>query len=80
MMSDTFDDIRRDMIASGHPADMLAETPADERLDTDAMRARYDVLGFAAPFVIVRRKSDGVKGSLMFTHSPRFYFGWTPDA
>ena len=31
-----------------------------------------------APLVVVRRKSDGVKGSLMFQHSPRFYFGFEP--
>jgi hypothetical protein len=26
--------------------------------------------------VVVRRKKDGVKGSLEFTHSPLVYFGW----
>ena len=36
----------------------------------------FEVLGFMAPFVVVRRKLDGHKGSLMFQHSPRFYFGW----
>ncbi len=29
-----------------------------------------------APFVIVRRRADGVKGSLEFQHNPRFYFNW----
>jgi hypothetical protein len=38
------------------------------------------VLGFSAPFVVVRRRSDNVKGSLEFTHAPRLYFGWTVDA
>ena len=36
------------------------------------------MLGFAAPLVVVRRKSDRVKGSLMFQGSPRFYFGFEP--
>jgi hypothetical protein len=36
------------------------------------------VIGFAAPFVVVRRKSDGVKGTLEFTHSPRVYFDFKP--
>ena len=31
-----------------------------------------------APLIAVRRKSDGVKGSLMFQGSPRFYFGFEP--
>ena len=31
------------------------------------------------PFVVVRRKADGVKGSLMFQNSPRFYFGFQSE-
>jgi hypothetical protein len=27
-----------------------------------------------APFVVVRRRSDGQEGSLMFQHWPRYYF------
>jgi len=38
--------------------------------DTNALRQDFDVLGFAAPFVVVRRKSDGVRGSLEFQHNP----------
>jgi hypothetical protein len=34
----------------------------------------FEVLGFMAPFVVVRRKSDGVRGSLTFQHTPRLYF------
>lgn len=44
---------------------------------TDQLREEFEVLGFMAPFVIVR-KSDGVKGSLEFQHNPRFYFNWQP--
>jgi len=38
----------------------------------------FHFTGFMAPFVVVIRKSDGVKGSLLFSHSPRFYHSWTP--
>lgn len=31
-----------------------------------------------APLVVVRRKADGVKGSLEFQHNPRFYFNFQP--
>lgn len=48
--------------------------------DTDELGRDFDVLGFMAPFVVVRRKSDGTKGSLMFQHSPRFYFSFTEEA
>jgi len=44
--------------------------------DTKELTEDFTVLGFAAPFVVVRRKSDMAKGSLMFTHRPRFYWGW----
>jgi hypothetical protein len=47
--------------------------------DTAEMSAEFDVLGFMAPYVVVTRKSDGVKGSLEFSHRPRFYFNFVPD-
>ena len=39
----------------------------------------FTVVGFMAPFVVVRRKSDGIRGSLEFQHDPRFYFNWRED-
>ena len=41
--------------------------------DTQQLQTVFDVIGFAAPCVVVVRKVDGVKGSLEFTHSPRYY-------
>jgi hypothetical protein len=38
----------------------------------------FEVIGFMAPVVVVRRNSDGQKGSLMFQHNPRFYFSFEP--
>lgn len=55
------------------------EPPAGEQTwTTEQLQADFDVLGFQAPYVIVRRREDGAKGSLEFTHSPRLYFGWVP--
>lgn len=45
---------------------------------TDELAHDFEVIGFMAPLVVVRRKADGVKGSLEFQHSPRLYFGWQP--
>jgi len=42
--------------------------------DSQELRNEFEVIGFSAPWVIVKRKSDGVKGSLEFQHDPRFYF------
>jgi hypothetical protein len=47
--------------------------------DTDELRRDFDVVSFMAPFVMVRRKSDGATGSLTFQHSPRFYFSFQLD-
>lgn len=46
--------------------------------DTDQLCADFKVDGFGAPFVVVTRKSDGVRGSLEFQHMPRFYYNFQP--
>jgi hypothetical protein len=73
-MKDETEQLRREMLATGQPARDLAH--AVQRWTTDELRRDFDVLGFMAPFVAVRRKSDGVTGSMEFTHDPRFYFGF----
>lgn len=47
--------------------------------NTAELQADYDVVGFCAPYVVVRRKADDKMGSLQFDHAPRFYYGWTED-
>jgi hypothetical protein len=39
----------------------------------------FEVLGFAAPFVVVRRRADQRLGSLLFQHEPRFYIAFEED-
>lgn len=53
--------------------------PTGETWDTEALQRDFVVEGFLAPYVVVRRKSDGVKGTLEFTHNPRVYFDFRPD-
>lgn len=43
---------------------------------TTELAEEFEVIGFMAPYVVVRRKADGVKGSLEFQHHPRFYFNF----
>lgn len=73
--------LRQALVEAGHPQQALAaEQQAGERTWTiEQLAEEFDVLGFAAPFVVVSRKSDGKRGSLEFTHSPRVYFGWRED-
>jgi hypothetical protein len=47
-------------------------------MTTEQMRAEYEVLGFAMGYCIVRRKADGVKGTLDFDHAPRVYYNFQP--
>jgi hypothetical protein len=48
----------------------------DNVWDTTTLSRTFEVLGFMAPFCVVRRLSDGVKGSVQFQHEPRFYFNF----
>lgn len=47
--------------------------------DPAQLQAEFDVLGFRAPFVVVRRRSDRLLGSLLFQHHLRFYFAFQAD-
>jgi len=69
------------MIENGEPARDLAvaEAAGEQTWDTAGLQRDFDVLGFAAPFVVVTRKSDGATGSLEFRSNPRTYFGWKED-
>ncbi len=78
-MTDPTEDIRREMLAkiNAQPGSREAlESEHGQVWDTTQLQQDFTVLGFQAPFVVVRRKSDGVVGSLAFQHSPRFYFGF----
>ena len=79
-MPDPTESIRRDRLS-----EINAEPGSRESLeakygtvwDTEQLTADFEVLGFLAPYVIVRRL--GQKGSLEFTHSPRYYFNFVPN-
>jgi hypothetical protein len=75
-MTDPTESIRREMLESGQPYVDLAR--AEQRWDTAQMSELFTVHSFLAPFVFVTRKSDGAKGTLEFTHNPRFYFNFEP--
>ena len=76
--SDSTEEFREAMIKSDQPYRDLAL--AEKRWDTQELARDFEVIGFLAPFVAVRRKSDGVKGSLEFTHYPRWYFNFVEDS
>ena len=80
-MSDPTESIRRERVAeiNAEPGSREAlETEYGQIWSTDELSRDFEVLGFMAPLVVVRRKSDGRKGSLEFQHNPRFYFNFQP--
>jgi hypothetical protein len=82
IMSDPTEATRRTMTA-----EINSKQAERERLEaehgqvwnTSEMQKDFTAIGFMAPFIVVKRKSDGVKGSLMFQHDPRFYFAFNPE-
>ena len=77
MTHDPTEAIRREMIETDQPLRDLAQ--ADQRWDTQQLQRDFTVHSFLAPFVFVTRKSDGAKGTMEFTHRPRFYFNFKED-
>jgi hypothetical protein len=62
------------------PADRaILEARHGQVWSTEELARDFEVVGFAAPLVVVKRKSDGRAGSLMFQHHPRFYFRFEED-
>jgi len=47
--------------------------------DTEEATEKFEFLSFMAPFAVVERKEDRVKGTLTFQDQPRFYFGFRPE-
>ena len=81
-MADETEMIRRAMVAeinsnAGPRAEL--EAKHGKIWDTSELGKDFEVLGFMAPFIVVKRRSDGVRGSLLFQHHPRFYYSFQPE-
>ena len=81
-MIDPTEAIRRERLAeiNAVPGDREAlEAEHGQVWDTTQLRQDFEVIGFLAPLVVVRRKADSAKGSLEFQSGPRYYFNFEPD-
>ena len=81
-MTDPSERLRRARLAeiNADPGDRAALAAQYGQVwDPQELAQEFDVLGFLAPFVVVRRKSDGQKGSLEFQHHPRYSFRFQLD-
>lgn len=81
-MADPTEDLRRrrlfEINASPGSREALAARYG-QVWDTEQLADDFEVVDFMAPLVVVRRKADGVKGSLEFKHQPRYYFNFVAD-
>ena len=57
----------------------LAELHGEVWSEAEMARA-FEVRTIAAPYCGVRRRCDGVRGTLQFTTDPCFYFAWIANA
>ena len=81
-MHDPTESIRRQRLAeiNAEPGSREAlETQHGQVWDTEELQQDFEALGFMAPYIVVRRRSDGVKGSLEFQHDPRLYYSFKPE-
>jgi hypothetical protein len=81
-MSDPTEAARRQRLAeiNAEPGSREAlEAHHGQVWDTEELARDFIVTGFMAPLVGVRRKADGVQGSLEFQHQPRFYFNFVSE-
>ena len=81
-MPDATEAVRRELLVeiNAQPGSREAlEGEHRQVWNTHELGQDFEVLGFAAPLVVVRRRSDGVLGSLFFQHSPRLYFEFQTD-
>lgn len=83
-MSDKTESIRRQQVAeinadpNGRVA-LEAKHGQGNVWTTSELQQEFEVLGFMAPFCIVRRRHDGVRGSVTFQHDPRLYFSFEAE-
>ena len=72
-MIDETEDIRKEMIAAINAAPgsrEYLESKHGQVWSTSELSDEFEVIGFMAPVVVVRRRSDGQKGSVYFQHTP----------
>jgi len=84
MSYDPTESVRREMVA-----EINSEPTSRQKLesaygtanvwDTAELSERFEVVGFMAPFAVVRDRVTGKKGTVMFLHSPRYYFDYNAD-
>lgn len=99
MAHDPTESTRRELVAeiNANPspkAELEAQYGVGNVWTTDELSERFEVIGFMAPFAVVRERITGAaaahavvvdgrglgrKGTVEFQHSPRFYYDFRPE-
>ena len=82
IQADPTEALKREMVAgiNSDPGSREAlEAEHGQVWDTEQLTVDFTVEGFMAPFISVTEKKTGKHGTLMFQHSPRFYFSFTEN-
>lgn len=81
-MSDPTEPIRRQRLVeinSSPTGRESLEIQFGQVWDAKELARDFEVLGFLAPYAVVRRRADGKVGSMEFQHHPRLYFNFVAD-
>jgi len=81
-MNDSTENVRRKMVAeiNSNPNEReLLQKEYGDVWDTKEATEIFEFIGFMAPFVMVRRLSDDVSGTMMFQDYPRYYFNFVEE-
>ena len=76
-VQDPTEGVRRTMVTqiNSDPLDRKdAEDHYGQVWNTEELGREFEVQAFLAPYVTVKRKSDGVRGTMLFQHCPRLYY------
>ena len=81
-MADPTESIRQEMVAEINSDPGSRESLEEQHgqvWTTGELQKDFEVLSFAAPFCVVRRRSDGVRGAVEFQHAPRFFYKFVAE-
>ena len=81
MSHDPTEAARRELVAEINARPQAREELAavhGEVYDTAELLLAFQVEGFLAPYVKVKRRSDGVVGTMMFQHKERYFYACQP--
>ncbi len=83
-MSDPTEHLRKERIVSIQDSDnsrQALQSRVGQTWNTSELQENFEALGFLAPYIVVRRKVDQIKGSMEFCISDgeRVYHSFEPE-